>query len=218
MIDRRRLLAAGPVLLAAGAAAGRAGAQVPPISSDDRALGRADAAVQVIEYASLSCSHCAHWHAEVWPEFRRRYVDSGRVRFALREVLTEPPQVAAGGFLLARCAPPARYYDALAVLFDAQAQLITSPSPVDTFASLGPQFGVSEPQVRACFRDEAAFNALTARLERTRAAGVSSTPTFVVNGRVLAGEQSVEQLAAVIDPLLARPARRGTAARRGAAR
>lgn len=214
MIDRRRLLAAGPVLLAAGAFAGSAAAQVPPISAEDRALGRADAPVQVVEYASLSCPHCAQWHAEVWPEFRRRYVETGRVRFALREVLTDPAEVAAAGFLLARCAPPARYYDALAVLFDAQAQIVTSPSPVDTFATLGPQFGVAEPQVRACFRDEAAFNALNARLDRTRSAGIASTPTFVINGRILQGEQSVEQLAAVIDPLLAGSARRGTAARR----
>lgn len=217
MIDRRRLLVAGPVLLAAGAAASAAAAQVAPIGPGDMPIGRADAPVQVIEYASLSCSHCADWHVQVWPEFKRRYVDTGRVRFAVREILTEPAQMAAAGFMLARCAPAARYYDALAVLFENQQQIAAAPRPIDAFTELSPRFGVTAAQARACLSDRANLDALSRRLEQNQAAGVNGTPSFAVAGGILAGEQSIEQLAAVIDPLLASGGR-GTAARRRGSR
>lgn len=212
MIDRRTLLAAAPGAVLLAAVARPALADVPRIGPADMAVGAANARVQVIEYASLSCPHCARWHAEVWPEFKRRYVDTGRVRFAVREILTDPPSVAAAGFLLARCAPRTRTFQALDVLFDAQTAILQSPRPIDTYGQLGPRFGLSEQQVSACLRNRGALDALNARVAANTAAGINGTPTFVIGPTVLENEQSIEQLAAVIDPMLA--AR--TAARHGA--
>lgn len=203
MIDRRRLLAAVPgAALIAGVVASPATAEVPPIGPGDMTVGSARARVQMIEYASLSCPHCARWHADVWPEFKRRYVDTGQVRFAIREFLTDPAAVAAAGFMLARCAPRGRAFQALDVLFDEQASIVLAPRPIEVYGRLAPRLGLSTAQVQACLRDRAALDALNRRVAANAAAGVNSTPTFVVGSTVLEGEQSIEQLAAVIDPLL----------------
>src|SRR5690606_7904485 len=76
----------------------------------DMAIGPAKAKVTVIEYASVTCSHCADWSTNVFPAFKQKFVDTGRVRFVLRELPTQPPELATAGFLVARCAGPAKYF------------------------------------------------------------------------------------------------------------
>ncbi len=212
MIHRRHLLAAGPALILAGAAAaqssGAGPSRVPPIGSGDIPLGSASARVQVIEYASLACGHCAQWHAEVWPAFKRRYVDSGMVRFAVREMLTEPPEMAAAGAMLARCAPAGRYYDALDALFANQQRLFTAERPIDVFGAAGARAGLSMTAVTACLSDRAGLDRLNRRVAASVAAGVQATPTFVIGDRrLVADEASLAGLGAAIDPLLT-PAQR----------
>lgn len=205
---RRLFLALG---LAAGltglAACDRGGGGPTASAQGDMSLGRADAPVTVIEYASSSCSHCARWNQEVWPEFKRRYVDSGRVRYVFREFLTEPRAYAASSFLLARCAAaadrPERYFSVLDAVFRSQEEVFRTGDTRAPLLRIAQSTGMSEQQFTTCLRDEAALNALNDRVERAaREDQIESTPTFVVNGRRLIGEQSLAQLAAAIDPLL----------------
>ena len=105
MLNRRNLsvAVAMTLMLAAGVSA-PAVAQVAAVSAQDRVLGRADAPVTVIEYASFACDHCAAWHNDVYPAFKTRFVDTGQVRYVFRNLPTQPQQVALSGAALARCA------------------------------------------------------------------------------------------------------------------
>ena len=84
------------------AACGQAGGKTAV--GDEMVLGNPNAKVTVIEYASASCPHCARWNEDVYPAFKKKYVDTGKVKYVFREFLTPPTEVAAAGFLLARCA------------------------------------------------------------------------------------------------------------------
>lgn len=204
MIHRRRLLAAAPALALAPAALAQVGGatRIPPIGAGDIPIGSTSARVQVIEYASFACPHCAEWSARVWPAFKAAYIDTGLVRFALREVVTEPAPVSAAGAMLARCAAPDRYYEAAAYLFTAQGQLAGAERPFDVYAGVGSLFGLSVPRVNACLRDQAGFQALNRRVAGAASAGIDHTPTFVINGRPIGHDHSLAALAAAIDPLL----------------
>jgi protein-disulfide isomerase len=100
MIDRRTLLVSAAAATAALASPAQA---ITPVGPDDMVLGSASAPVTVIEYASASCPHCARWSIDVFPEFRRRFIQTGQVRYVMREFLTDPAELAAAGFLTARC-------------------------------------------------------------------------------------------------------------------
>ncbi len=206
MTTRRQLIAAAPALaFAAPALAQTAGvAQVPPIGAGDVPIGRADAPVQVIEYASFACPHCAHWMAETWPAFKRRYVDTGLVRFAMRELLTAPADMAAAGAMLARCAPPGRYYDLAGAIFGAQGRLAAAEQPMTVLAQAGAQVGLSTTAVSNCLRSRANLDALQRRIQQSVDAGITGTPVFFVNGRRLPDtpEHGLDVLSAAIDPTL----------------
>ncbi|MBX7249527.1 MAG: DsbA family protein [Caulobacteraceae bacterium] len=201
-IDRRSLgqAIAGAAVLAAAPGLGMAGS----LPTDDRVLGNARARVTVIEYASITCPHCARWHAEVWPSFRARYVDTGKVRFVLRELPTEPAAVAAAGFMVARCAPAAKYYDVVDALFEGQEAWLQSQDLRGWLTTAGARGGLTPAQVEACALSREGVAALNARVNRnlTIDTQVSSTPTFLINGAMLVGEQSLEALDAAIQPLL----------------
>lgn len=188
----------------AAALAGLPGAAAA-VAADDRVLGNARAKVTVYEYASVTCPHCARWHADVWPAFKARYVDTGKVRFVLREMLTEPAALSGAGFMVARCAPAAKYFDVIGGLFEQQS-LVFANAARSWLESAGARGGLSAEQVRACALDQAGADALNARTERSAREHpqVASTPTFIINGTTLVGEQSLAELDAVIQPMLRR--------------
>ncbi len=169
----------------------------------DRALGNPKARVTVIEYGSLACSHCAHFNNTVFPGFKAKYVDTGKVRYVFREFLTQPVQVAAAGALIARCAPRARYFDVIDAFFKGQAAMYESGEAAPLFLAAGKAGGLNEAQVKACLADEAAIKALNDRvagyMEKDK---INATPTLLVNGAKLEGEATLAALSAVIDPLL----------------
>ncbi|MEO8114638.1 MAG: DsbA family protein [Phenylobacterium sp.] len=190
-LSRRSALAAAALLLAASSGAWAAPAPPPA----DMSLGRPTARVQVVEYASLTCPHCAHFNIEVFPAFKAKYVDTGKVRYTLREILTEPAQVAAAGFLMARCAGPKKYFTVVDQLFRSQAQW-TSDNLLPTFRKIAADNGLSDAQFDACLRDEAAAKALNERVQTSvRDGGIDGTPTFVINGKKMPqGAMTLEQL------------------------
>jgi len=162
----------------------------------DMSLGSPKARVQVVEYASLSCPHCARFNAEVFPAFKSKYVDTGKVRYTLREMLTPPAQVAAAGFLLARCAGPEKYFAVVDEAFHSQDKWDGEVRGV--LLGVAKANGLSESQFTACMSDAAALKALNVRVKAAIDMGVDSTPTFFVNGKKFEGEMSLQQLDAAV--------------------
>ena len=204
---RRSLLAlAAALALASPALAAPAAAPSTSLAADDMSLGNAKAKVTVVEYASASCPHCARFNNTVLPAFRKKYVDTGKVRYVFREFLTEPVQVAAAGFLLARCAGPGKYFQVLDDFFQGQAEAYKTGDMKSLIVSTGAHAGLDEKKIDACFSDKAAADALNARVRRYSTEDkVEYTPTFTINGKKLPQldhEVTLEDLDAAIQPLL----------------
>jgi protein-disulfide isomerase len=191
MSATRRLLLSAVFALAAGAAAAAPVKPLPP-APGDMSLGSAKAKVQVVEYASLSCPHCARFNSDVFPAFKAKYVDTGKVRYTLREMLTPPAEVAAAGFLMARCAGPGKYFTVVDQVFRSQSTWSEDIKPV--FLGIAKANGLSDAQFETCLSSQAGFAAINARVKAAIDAGVSSTPTFFVNGKRYEGVLTLKQL------------------------
>ena len=162
-------------------------AEPAAVTAADRVLGRPDAPVTVIEYASVTCPHCAAWHTDVFPAFKAAYVDTGRVRYVYREFLTGPAELSFAGALLARCAAANRYFDVISALMTGQTTLYAS-GDANAWLSAGARAGgLDGATAGACLRDPQGAAALNARLDESTAAGVQSSPTFFIDGEVLEG-------------------------------
>jgi protein-disulfide isomerase len=179
----------------------RMGGHPPAVAAaDDMSLGNPDAKVTVVEYASASCPHCARFALEVFPAFKAKYVDTGQVRYTLKEYITEPQVLAAGGFLLARCAGKDRYFPVLDAVFRAQNQMVETGDYKTSLAAIAKDpGGLTDAQFEACMRDTAAAKALAARVDRhVKMDRVQATPTFVINGQRIEGEMTMPELDAAI--------------------
>jgi protein-disulfide isomerase len=203
--DRRHLLAmiAAPVI--AGVAAVTllpAAAMAEPVMGDI-VLGDDAAPVTVIEYASFTCPHCAAFHADTWPQFKAEYVDTGKVRFILREVYFDREGLWAS--MAARCGGSDAFYP-MADQFMKKQRLWTQSARDnnhDEIRKIGRLNGLSAAQLDACFSDQEYAKALIETFQQNIAAdGVQSTPTFIINGAKHAGNMPFEQLAALVDAAL----------------
>ena len=191
----RRLLIAAGLALGLGLSAR---AQTTAVSTEDMTLGNARAPVTVIQYASLACPHCAAWNRDVWPAFKAKYVDTGKVRYVYREFITSPPEVAAAGALLARCAGRDKYFSVIDDVFKAQPEIYRQRS-LAPLVGVAAKAGLDEARLTACIGDQKAVEALNSRVQRyVEADQIESTPTFVINGVKLPGEASLEKLDGVI--------------------
>jgi protein-disulfide isomerase len=183
-----------PVVLALGLLAGLAGGA--RAEEGDIAQGSPKAPVTVIEYASVTCPHCARWETEVLPAFKRKYVDTGEVRYVLREFPTQPEELAEAGFMIARCAPPAKFYDVIETLFASQAALYENKDARAWLLKAGAVAGLGEAEVKACLESSDNQKAMAARINaNVKAFDVKGTPTFFVNGKqVSEGEVTLADL------------------------
>ena len=169
----------------------------------DRVLGSGAEKTQVtvVEYASMTCSHCARFHTTVYPEFKKKYIDSGKVRFMLREFPLDP--IAAGAFALARCLPEGKYYPMVEVLFEQQKNWAFVPDPPKALLAIAKQAGFTEQSFEACLTDQKLSQAIEESARRANEKfGVSGTPTFFINGQMLRGEATLETLGKLIDPMI----------------
>jgi protein-disulfide isomerase len=167
-------------------------------------LGNAKAKVEVIEYASAACSHCAKFDIDVFPEFRKKYVDTGKVHYVFREILTAPQEVAAAGFLLARCAGKDKYFTVLDGVFRSQQDWATTGDPAGSLRRYANSIGFSDDQYNACISDTKAIQSLNARVEKYATLDkIDATPTFLINGKKLEGEQTIETLSKAVDDAMA---------------
>jgi protein-disulfide isomerase len=169
------------------------------VTADDMSMGNPNAKVTIVEYASVACPHCARWNSEVFPAFKAKYVDTGKVRYVLREALTGDPSIAAAGFLTARCAGKNKYFSVVDDIYNAQDQMEQTGQPHQILLNIARSAGLTEPQFEACITNDKALEALNARWESYMKLGFNSTPTFVINGRVYdKGEMPLLQLDAAI--------------------
>lgn len=179
---RRALIVAALAAPLAATAPALAVQQVAPVTAADRSIGRADAPVTVIEYASFACHHCADWHELVWPVFKRRFVDTGQVRFVFRNLPTDDV-VSPPAHALARCAAPERFFDVTSALMRGQAAVLRGGNREDWYAPAIAVSGRTRAQIEACVATEPTRAAILRDIQSARQAGADTTPAFFVNGR-----------------------------------
>lgn len=156
---------------------------VAPVTAADRVLGRADAPVTVIEYASFSCHHCADWHQFVFPLFKQRMIDTGQVRFVFRNLPTDPEQMSLSGAALARCAAPDKFFDVASALMHGQGAVLRGGTLDAWYAPAIAASGRTRAQIETCIALPATRAAIQRDIDTAVAADVDSTPAFFVNGR-----------------------------------
>ncbi|HEY4030598.1 MAG TPA: DsbA family protein [Caulobacteraceae bacterium] len=195
LFSRRLVIAAA--MLASLAACSKGGASVGAPGPQDMTLGNPQAKVLVAEYASVACPHCAAFNNDIFPAFKAKYIDSGKVHYVLHEMLVGgqgEQAMAAAGFLLARCAGKDKYFAVTDEIFHQQEAIETSGDLRGGLLRIAQSLGMTEPQFNACIGDQTQLKALNTRVEQAGKDGIDSTPTFIINGQKLVGEQTLAQL------------------------
>ena len=153
----------------------------------------------MIEYASASCPHCARFNNEVYPAFKAKYIDTGKIHYVFREFLTPPVEVATAGFLTARCAGKDKYFDVLNTIYRNQVAIFQSGDLRGGLLRIAQSAGMTDKQFVDFFSDDAALKALNTRVQKyIDEDKIDSTPSFVINGTKLEGELTLPQLDAAI--------------------
>lgn len=169
------------------------------ISEQDMSIGKADAPVTVVEYASVACPGCAKFNNENWAQIKKDYIDTGKARWVTKEMLTHNASWAAAGFLTARCLGPDKYFDAIDAMYKAQPEIDASGDVKGGLLKIAKSFGMSEKDFEACISNEAALTAMADRIEKGAAADkINSTPTFIINGKELQAEPNAANIGAAI--------------------
>jgi len=209
-ITRREFVVSTAAVLAAGALFGSAPlafAQGPsteelmrPGALPDLVLGKADAPVTIIEYASMTCPHCANFHKTTYPALKSKYIETGKVRFIFREFPLDDLAVAAS--MLARCAGGEKSMALIDVLFASQDKWATR-DPIPALLQIAKQAGFTQASFDTCLKDQKLYNDILAMRERgSKEFKVESTPTLFVNGKLQKGGATIEELEKLIQPLL----------------
>ncbi len=133
-------------------------------SLPDKVLGKADAPVTIVEYASMTCPHCAHFHETTLPAIKEKYIDTGKVRLILREFPFDPR--AEAGFMLARCAPAEQYFPMVDVLFKQQANWVGGRRPRPPLLQIARLAGFTQESFEACLTDQKLLDKLMAVRDR----------------------------------------------------
>ncbi len=211
VVGRRQLILGASLLALAACSGGNgAGGASNAPGPDDMALGSPNARATLIEYASATCPHCAHFHETVWDQLKTNYIDTGKLRFIFREFPTPPEAVAVAGFQLSRCggATPEQYFARLGEIFRQQHEMFASGTMEGVRAKLleiGASSGLSEQQVMQCISDDAGPERIRRIDEGARQFNVSATPTLILNGQKLEDPRALtyEGLSQMIDQALA---------------
>lgn len=174
-----------------------------PEALPEMSMGNDKASVTVIEYASMTCPHCAHFQETTFPELKKRYIDSGKVRYIFREFPLD--SLAGAAFMLARCAgekDSSKYFALIDTLFRQQRQWAVE-KPLAPLLAISKQAGFTEQSFNACLSNQKVLDGIESIRQRAvNQFKVQSTPTFFVNGTAYPGALSIDEMAKVIDPLL----------------
>jgi protein-disulfide isomerase len=167
----------------------------------EMSFGRPDAPVTIIEYASLTCPHCRNFHMTTYPKFKKEYVDTGKVRYILREF---PIGKTSGAATIAlRCAPPDKYLTLFGKFMEQQPAWVSQEVRLDPIFKVASQVGMTRQQFDACRENQAMIDGLNWVKNRGRKLGVIGTPNFFVDGKLVKKELSIEDIRAMVDPQLA---------------
>ena len=173
------------------------------ITKDDRILGNPEAPITIVEYASLTCPHCAHFANDVLPELKKEWIDTGKAKLVLRDFPLDEPALRAA--MIARCAPPERYYAFADTFFSAQEKWVRSGDYREALARLAKLGGMGQAEFDTCIKNTELENQIVeGRLRATQELDVSSTPTFFVNGSKLAGAPTKEEFEKLLSGLAAK--------------
>ena len=167
----------------------------------DIVQGSPTAPITIIEYASMTCTHCAAFHELTWPELKTKYIDSGRAKFILREFPLDP--LATAGFMLARCAGPEKRNLLIDQMFSQQKTWAFVDKPVEPLLAMVKTIGFTQTDFETCLKNQDLYEQVSQTRERAAEAfNIDSTPTFFVNGRKMTGELAIGDFDRVLDPLV----------------
>ncbi len=173
----------------------------PEIRPEDRVLGDESARVTILEYSSLTCPHCAQFHAEGYRHLKSAYIDTGKIKLVFRDFPLDGLALRAAA--LAECLPAERYYPFLQLLFEGQSGWTRSEQPVAELVRLGQLAGLSRERASDCLQDEAAFEKIIQeRLTGQEDYQIDSTPSFIIDGRKHPGALTADELDEILAPLL----------------
>jgi len=166
------------------------------ITQQDRVLGKADAPITIVEYASMTCPHCAHFDKDVLPGLKKKWIETGKAKLVLRDYPLD--EVALRAAMMARCAPAERFYPLVDTLFETQEQWALAKDWRGALEKTARLAGIGKKDFDACLANKAMEDQVAqSRLIGTTQLGVDSTPTFFVNGTKFQGaptEEAFDQL------------------------
>jgi protein-disulfide isomerase len=167
----------------------------------ERVLGKADAPITIIEFASLTCPHCKDFHLNTLPKLKASYIDTGKVKLVYRDFPLDGRALLAS--MVARCAPKDRYFAFIEALFRGQDTWARAQDPIQTLGQMARVGGTSQADFDACIKNEALFDAIKKdALDAQKQYNVESTPTFIINGKKMDGAHSFESFETALKPLL----------------
>ena len=197
-----RLIGITATLLFAALFAQAAGAE--PLSTQEalseRVMGDPEAPITIIEYASLTCPHCADFHNNSLPRLKKEWIDTGKAKLIYRDFPTNPAALAFAGAMIARCAPKEQYFTLLRVLFASQEEWTRSKDPLAALSQIARLGGMSEADVQACLDKEELLDGIRQRaLDAQMKFGIKSTPSFVVGEQTIRGNVTYEDFVDVLE-------------------
>ena len=189
--------AAGPAPTTVAAAPDKAA--LLGVQASDHVLGDPNAPITMIEYASFTCPHCAHFHTQILPEIKKKWIDTGKVKLVYRDFPLD--QVAAKAAQIAECAGKDRYFGVIDLIFRGQQQWAAASDPIAELSKPLRIAGLGDAEIKACLANEAKANEVVADFRGGEAIGVNSTPSLFINGTLYKGARSVEDLDATFAKL-----------------
>ena len=173
---------------------------LPPGDLPEIALGRPDAPVTIIKYASLTCPHCRAFHRNVFPQLKREYIDTGKVRFVIREF---PIGKTSGSATIAlRCAPPEKYLELYGKYLEQQPSWVSQEVRLDPIFAVAQQVGMTRAQFDQCFKNQGMIDALKSVKDRGRTLGIIGTPNFFIQNKLVKSTLTMAEIRAEVDPLI----------------
>lgn len=167
----------------------------------DVVLGNEDAAVTIVEYASMTCGHCSHFHTDTLPELKKEYIDTGKAKLIFREFPLDP--VATAASMVIRCASKDSYFPLVDALFHLQSTWAFGKDPVKGLERIAQQAGFSQDSFNACLQNQSVLDGVNWVKERaSKEFGISSTPTFFIEGEIVRGNVPIEEFRKKIDGAL----------------